>query len=398
MENNKQLIYRAEPLQEPIPPITFSQEPPPPPPVAPRPRRGLAGLTVGIALFAMAFLLCEGAWAIRGGEGMINGFLGQSFAGETTSEEMTGSESSTEAPVGETTTDRGQTVGTSAATQAPPAVQEPIPEDLYTYDATAVPAGMIPIVPMDLSLSGYGESFFYNDTSYSLTLGSLAPQSVPTMAGATAGQPSVLILHTHATEGYSGEGATYYDPSTTLARATGEEDGVIAVGQVMADYLNANGIVTLHSTTLHDKESYQDSYRRSGETLQRYLKQYPGIRLVIDLHRDSIMTSADKLVRPVTAVAGQPVAQVMCVVGSDAAGGDYADWQKNLSLAVGLRNRLNQKYTGLCRPVYVKKSAYNQQYAPASLLLEVGSSGNSLDEAKAAALLVAQELVEMLGG
>ena len=119
-------------------------------------------------------------------------------------------------------------------------------------------------------------------------------------------------------------------------------------------------------------------------------------RLVIDVHRDSILTSKDQLVRPVTVVNGEAVAQVMCVVGSDAAGGSYGHWRDNLSLAVGLRNALNADYGNFCRPVYVKKSTYNQQYAPASLLLEIGSSGNTLAEARRAAALVADRIADML--
>jgi stage II sporulation protein P len=350
---------------------------------------------IGIAIFAMAFLLCDGAYALRGtvGEELTGGGLPPLLT-----ESMT--QSASHAPVlDEPTTEAVESSRETARTDgAESAEREPTEtltvEMLYTYDEALVPDGMIPIVPMDLSLSGYGESFLYNDTSYDLSRASGGDGAVPVMA--EAGEVSVLILHTHATEGYSPDGSLWYDPATTLARADDPATGVIAVGAVIADILNERGIVTVHSTVLHDAESYKDSYSRAAQTVQSYLEKYPSIRLVIDVHRDSILTSKDQLVRPVTAIGNEAVAQVMCVVGSDAAGGSYSGWRDNLSLALTLRGQLNARYPNLCRPVYVKKSTYNQQYAPASLLLEIGSSGNTLEEACRAAILVAEQIAQMM--
>ena len=412
MEEHKELVYTEETVRERIelfPSMAETEEVTRKTELPPRRGHLFSGLAVGIALFAAAFLLCDGAYALRARaqdwtaqSGAETDRLSQLLSGsfvpertESTAADGTGKPSASDqsdAAAGERAP--SDPAVTTEASPSPGMT----PEELYAYDQNAVPSGMVPIVPMDLSLSAYGESFYYNDTSYSLSLGGLisAGGTVPTVAG--VGEVSVLIVHTHATEGYSGEGATYYDPATPLARADDPADGVIAVGEVIADILNRNGIVTLHSTVLHDKDSYKDSYNRSAQTIQSYLAQYPSIRLVIDVHRDSIMTTGDNLVRPVTLVDGEAVAQVMCVVGSDAAGASYADWQKNLALAVSLRKKLNDGYGNLCRPVYVKKSAYNQQYAPSSLLLEIGSSGNSLAEAQRAAALVAEEIVRMMNG
>lgn len=424
MEQKKDLIYTGERV-EVFPPHIEELDTARPAPqtqaVPPRKKSGwFSGLTVGVALFAAAFLLCESAHALKlnaqdtAGEGESASWLSQLLSGsfvttagitptvpDGTPSATDGTNPSTAAPdTGSATTtapvsDGTMTTidGTTALDPVKPTLTE---EQLYAFSADAVPQGMIPIVPMDLSLSSYGETFHYNDTKYTLSLGDLPASDTAIPAAASVGEVSVLILHTHATEGYSPDGATYYDPSTTLARADDPSQGVVAVGEVIADILNQNGIVTLHSTVLHDLESYKDSYSRSAQTIASYLEQYPSIRLVIDVHRDSIMTSGEQLVRPVALVNGEATAQVMCVVGSNAAGADYDDWQDNLSLAVRLRNSLNADYGNLCRPVYVKKSTYNQQYAPASLLLEIGSSGNTLEEAKNAAELVAGKIVEML--
>lgn len=401
MEERKELIYAAETVElfpamdaverEEVRTVTL----------APR-RRGMAGVMIAVALFTMAFLLCESMHGIRR-------MATEGEAAEWLSHLMT--ESILESSQTQSSPSMRPTVATTQpsderAENALPHVSETAgkeleqiglsAEELYTYDLSTVPAGMIPIVPMDLSLSSYGESFLYNDTSYKLSASVTAAENASIPTSAEAGEVSVLILHTHATEGYSGEDATWYDPDTPLARAEDPETGVIAVGKAMAKYLNERGIVTLHSTTLHDAESYKDSYSRSAQTVQSYLKQYPSIRLVIDVHRDSILTSKDQLVRPVTVVNGEAVAQIMCVVGSDAAGGTYSNWQDNFALALRLRNQINGLYGNLARPVYVKKSTYNQQYAPSSLLLEIGSSGNTLEEAIRAGLLVAEQIAQML--
>ena len=409
MKEHKELIYAEEGERiELFPPMAEqTQGGQSEAPALPR-RQGrlFSGLAVCVTLFAAAFLLCDGAYALRARadealtqSGAPSHWLTDSFLGTVTASTapiVTGAAPQTETSAAiESTTAAPTATATSAqeTTSPPPALT---PEELYTYDASAVPQGMIPIVPRDLSLIAYGESFHYNDTSYSTSLDRLPAADGAIPAGAGAGEVSVLILHTHATEGYSGEGATYYDPSTPLARADDPAEGVIAVGDVIADILNENGIITLHSTILHDKESYKDSYSRSAQTVQSYLAQYPSIRLVIDVHRDSIMTSGDQLVRPVTVVEGEAVAQVMCVVGSDASGTAHENWHENLALAARLRSTLNSEYGNLCRPIYIKRSAYNQQYAPASLLLEIGSSGNSLAEAERAAALVAEKIAEMM--
>jgi stage II sporulation protein P len=396
MMEQRELIHTTEQIELFMPTVTEGAEatPPVPPPVR---GRGLAGLMIGVAIFAMGFLLCDGAYALRGamGEGLSEGDLPPLLT-----ESMTQTAVSTTDMINESMPPQEQAPREESVTETSQTVEK-VPaetlsaEMLYTYDEGLVPNGMIPIVPMDLSLSSYGESFLYNDTSYDLSRANASGDgAIP--ASAKAGAVSVLILHTHATEGYSPEGALWYDPSTTLARADDPSEGVIAVGAKIAEILNARGIITVHSTVLHDAESYKDSYSRAAETVKSYLEKYPSIRLVIDVHRDSILTSKDQLVRPVTPIGGEAVAQVMCVVGSDAAGGTHGIWRDNLSLALTVRRELNARYANLCRPVYVKKSTYNQQYAPSSLLLEIGSSGNTLEEALRAATLVAEQLAQML--
>ena len=275
------------------------------------------------------------------------------------------------------------------------------PGSLYDFDYSKVPEGETPIIPMDLSLSSYGSEYIYNSTGLepnvkALLNSKLELTSAPTIS-ATPSSPLVLIVHTHGTESYSKEGATsFLDNGSEIARSENISENVVSVGAVIAETLNENGISAIHCTIMHDKTQYKDSYIRAEQTIKEYLAKYPSIKLVIDVHRDSVLKSTGELVRPVTLAKNVPTAQVMCVVGSDWGGESCPSWQKNLSLALKLRESLNSKYENLCRPTYLRPSTYNQDLAPYSLLLEIGASGNSLSEAKKAAKLVAEELVLLI--
>ena len=274
-------------------------------------------------------------------------------------------------------------------------------ETLYNFDYSKIPEGETAIIPMDLSLSENGSTYIHNSTGYSpdtkaLLSASLSDNFSPEYISAS-NAPVVLILHTHATESYSKNGAiSFLDTGGEIARSENTSENVVAVGAVMSKILNENGIPTLHCTVLHDSIQYKDSYSRAEETINQYLKKYPSIKLVIDLHRDAVIKSTGELVRPVTLIDGQPAAQVMCVVGSDWGGASCPSWQKNLSLALKLRDALNTKYQNLCRPAYLRPSTYNQELSPFSMLIEVGSCGNSLEEAIVSAKAVAAELIPLI--
>jgi len=271
-------------------------------------------------------------------------------------------------------------------------------QTLYQFNYNAVPNGEIPIIPMDLSLTSYGAAYIYNSTGLKPNTEAMLERawgndsSVEYLTAASA--PLVLVVHTHGTEGYSKDGAISYreDTDSELARSTDPNETVVAVGKELSNALNSAGIPSLHCTVMHDREQYKDSYARAEETIKQYLERYPSIRLVIDVHRDSVVKSTGELVRPVTLVDGQAAAQVMCVVGSDWGGEENPNWEGNLALALQLRERLNTKCERLCRPVYLRSSTYNQELAPYSLLLEIGASGNSLEEALRSVRFIAEAL------
>ena len=273
-------------------------------------------------------------------------------------------------------------------------------DSLYEFDYTRVPIGETPIIPMDLSLSSYGAEYIHNSTGLTPDIRKLleAELGYSSFEYLSSTAPTVLIIHTHGTEAYSENGAiSYKDDGGELARSKDTDKNVVSVGKRLSEALRERGIYSVHCEIMHDYDGYRDAYTRAEETIKNYLEHYPTIRLVIDLHRDSIVRSEGELVRPVTVVDGNAAAQVMCVVGSSWGGDDDPRWEANLALALQFREYLNNKYENLCRPAYLKQSTYNQEIAPYSMLLEIGAAGNSIEEAYASCDAIADGICAVFG-
>lgn len=369
----------------------FAQKRLPPPADVDRTGGGVIRiLALGMALFSVIFMLCCVGVSLhtaeRGPDSIDPSKLGKPIGRVA---------DALPSFVGGDREDRTDNTGPPSSTLETTA-PTPTKKQLYAYDPSDLPAGHTPIRPYDMSLSSHGESYIYNSTTYSPNTSALLALSTLPHIADTASFPVVLIIHTHGTEAYSPEGSLSYDGVSTLARSENTAENVVAVGRAMASELNRLGVNTLHCEILHDAQSYRDSYSRSAATIKEYLSNYPTIKYVFDVHRDSVTDSSGALLRPVTPANGLAAAQVMCVVGSDAGGTPCPRWQENLSFALRLRAELNESCDRLSRPVCLRPSAYNQQYAPVSLLLEVGASGNYLSEALEAGRLCAGVLARMI--
>ena len=222
-------------------------------------------------------------------------------------------------------------------------------------------------------------------------------EGIPFSVEKNSTEPQVLILHTHATETYRTHTGLWYAPDDT-ARSTDDAVNMCAVGAVMADELNAAGICTLHDTTLNDYPSYTGSYANSRAVAQRYLAQYPGIRVILDVHRDAIETNGTRIA-PVCSIAGRQAAQVMIVCGCDnGASVPLPNCHENLRFAAAWENAMETRYPGLTRPLMYSYRYYNQDLSVGALLIEVGGHGNTLNEALYAGRLAADGLAAALLG
>lgn len=192
--------------------------------------------------------------------------------------------------------------------------------------------------------------------------------------------PQVLIYHTHATEAYTPSGKDTYKPSGDY-RTRDRNQSVVRVGTELAKVLKARGIGVLHITDIFDDPAYNGSYGRSLTAAEHALKKYPDIKVTIDLHRDAILTKDGKQYRVASTIGGQEVAQLMLVVGTDASGLAHPHWRNNMNFAVNLQADANGAYPGLMRDVNLRFQRFNTHLRSGSLLLECGSSGNTLQEA-----------------
>ena len=268
--------------------------------------------------------------------------------------------------------------------------------DLYSFDYAKVPSGTYPILPTDLAASSATD--LKNDTSFSVDMQAIAKETKLREAEAIPKEPLVLIVHTHGTEAFSDESLVCYNDDFNVPRSENVSKNVVAVGKTLCEALNKKGVPTLHCETMHDKESYISAYERSGESIRYYLEKYPSVRYVFDVHRDSVIRSDLTKLRPVTLRNGEPCAQIMMIVGSDEKGAGEYDWENNLLLAEAIQQHLFADTLGIARQIYLRGASYNQQYAQYGLLLEVGSCGNSLSEAKLAALAFADAFEKVLKG
>ena len=250
------------------------------------------------------------------------------------------------------------------------------------------------LVPTDPS--GYtvcGRVYISNSTKYTLTGEELLK---PFAAELTGDAPQILILHSHGSEGYTpaeDDGIVW----SGNCRTTDSRYNVVRMGDAMAEVFGEAGISVLHDRTLYDYPEYAGSYDRSLTAIDSYLKEYPSIRFVLDVHRDAIEAADGSQVKVVSEIEGQgTAAQLSLVVGSDGGGLSHPNWMENLRLAVAIQEQALTDYPTLMRPLLLRNSRYNQHATTGSLLVEVGTAGNAPEEAELAARLFAAEMVTVL--
>ncbi len=193
------------------------------------------------------------------------------------------------------------------------------------------------------------------------------------------GTAQVLIIHTHGSEAYTPTVGDDYIESDPY-RTEDKDHNVIKVGDVLAQVLEEKGIGVIHDRELYDSPSYTGSYTRSGEAIEKYLKKYPSISVVIDLHRDAI-GSGDKAYKTKAEPSLGSCAQIMLLIGTGDNGLYHPDWKENMRLALYIQQAMEQRYPSLARPLAVKSERYNQHLSRGAMIVEVGTNGNTLAEA-----------------
>ena len=252
-----------------------------------------------------------------------------------------------------------------------------------------------PVVEINSSSGNmsYDNINFDNTTPYDPDIGALLASELPFQL-ADNRTVQVLIYHTHTCESYLDEDCGYYYEDF-YPRSTDGTQGVIAVGDRIAASLKAKGIGVVHDKTLHDYPSYEGSYARSWDTIERYKKKYPGILVTLDIHRDGMTDDAGTKYKPTFTYQGKKAAQIMIMSGYDESGG-FPTWKENLIFATKLQKECEDNYPGMTRALYFGEFSYNMDFNNGSLLIEVGTDGNTVDEAAYTGELLGNALSSVL--
>ena len=212
----------------------------------------------------------------------------------------------------------------------------------------------------------------------------------------TGEQPTVLILHTHATESYTKQPGQIYDEDSSY-RTFNASYNMLSIGEELKRVLTAGGISVLHDRTLHDYPSFNGSYDHARQTIRAYLQAYPSIKMVIDLHRDALDFEQDPQLTTLATVGGQKSAQLMLVAGTDH-NVSYSHWEENLALGVKLTAVLEKMYPGITRPIQLRPQRFNLDMSPGSILVEVGANGDTHEEALIATRALGAAILTMAQG
>ena len=262
----------------------------------------------------------------------------------------------------------------------PPAVTEPSPTEA-------------PPVQAEFSAQDVALVSVTNYPGYSIDIEKLLQK--PLNWNLTTKAPAVLILHSHTSESY--KNTENYTESTAY-RTMDEQYNMVSIGRQLAQKLTEKGIGVLHDTTIHDYPSYNNAYALSKKTVQAYLDKYPSIKLILDIHRDAYTDSSGNQLSSTVTVGGVTSSRLMIVTGTDANNNRHPNWQDNLSTAVKLQATMEQLYPGLCRNVCIRSSSFNQELSPGMLLIEVGTAGDTRQQALAAAAFLADGIAALAYG
>ena len=187
---------------------------------------------------------------------------------------------------------------------------------------------------------------------------------------------SRLIYHTHSCESYTPT-EKYSYKKTGNFRTTDKERSVIRVGTELETYMKQYGYNVIHDTSLYDYPAYNGSYSRSYKGVSKLLDKNKGTEVLFDLHRDAI---ADSSYAPTVKIGEDYAAQIMFVLGSNGSGAQHDNWTKNLKFAIKIQEKANELYPGLFKPIIIRNSRYNQHLANGASIIEVGATGNTLEQ------------------
>ena len=233
----------------------------------------------------------------------------------------------------------------------------------------------------------YGSVQIRNESNYELTEEILTPDIT------IEDNKDILLFHTHTCESYTASEKYEYEMTGTY-RTTDLNYTVARVGEELKKHLDSYGYEVVHDSTYHDYPAYTGSYNKSLVTVTSLLKKKPETQIVFDVHRDAIGSNSQYA--PTVKIGEEAAAQIMFVMGTDGGGLEHSNWQQNLKFAVKVQEKANELYPGLMKPIILRNSRYNQHVTKAAGIIEVGATGNTLDQCLTSMKYFSKVLSEVL--
>lgn len=224
-----------------------------------------------------------------------------------------------------------------------------------------------------------------NETNFELTDEILNPNI-------EVNSENIIIFHTHTCESYTQSEKYNYEPTGNF-RTTDNNYSVVRVGNELTSYLMQYGYNVIHDTTYHDYPTYTGSYNRSLTTVQNILNTTSS-DIIIDLHRDAIGSNSSYA--PTVKIADEEASQLMFVIGTNGGGLWHPNWNLNLKFALKVQEKANEMYPGLFKPIILRNSRYNQHLGKAACIIEVGATGNTMDQCLVSMKYLSKVLDEVL--
>ena len=135
---------------------------------------------------------------------------------------------------------------------------------------------------------------------------------------------------------------------------------------------------------------FNKMYEVSRESLESTLEKNSGIKMVIDIHRDSIARKDSTF-----STNGKEYAKVALIVSRTS-----KNYDENVEFAELIHTKMEKKYPGISRGVIVKngkaQSTYNQDLIGESVLMSIGGVDNTLEEEYRTADILATIIKEII--
>ena len=238
----------------------------------------------------------------------------------------------------------------------------------------------------DSSNTQYGNVKIKNETDYNLTEEMLNPDDI------TIENKNIILFHTHSCESYTASEKYPYTPTGNY-RTTDKNFNMIRVGTELETYLKGYNYNVIHNTDYHDYPAYNGSYTRSLKTVENILQTTPS-DIIIDVHRDAIGSRSDYA--PTVKIGDEEAAQLMFVIGTNDGGLWHPNWNQNLKFAIKIQQKAEEMYPGLFKTMMLTKSRYNQHTGKYASIIEVGATGNTLDQCLLSMKYLAEVMHEVI--